>query len=113
MKEKGKYSESIMVICAYKPKEGKDEMLLEIVKNHVPILRRLGLATDKPASIMKAANGTIVEVFEWVSEQAIEDAHKNPEVLEMWKTFDEASEYIPLADLDESKHVFSDFEPID
>ena len=113
MNERKTYAGAVMVICAYKPKAGKDAMLLEIMKTHVPILRSQGLATDRPASIMKAGDGTVVEVFEWVSQKAIEEAHKNPEVLKMWKTFEEACTYIPVSDLDESKHMFSDFEPID
>ena len=103
---------SIVVICAYRPKPGKDAELLDVVKEHVPILRRLGLATERTVHIMKAGDGTIVEVFEWVSQQAINEAHQNPVVLEMWKKFDEASDPVNLADLDEAKHPYSDFEPV-
>jgi hypothetical protein len=107
-----KYNGSILVICAYKPKPGKEDDLLSIVKEHVPILRSIGLATDRVPQIMKAADRTIVEVFEWVSSKAIEEAHKNPVVLEMWNKFNDCSGPVNLADLDESKHPYSDFEPI-
>jgi len=103
---------SIFVICNYRPKPGKDKELLEIVKEHVPILRRLGLATDRTVHIMKAADGSIVEVFEWVSQKAIDDAHKNPEVLEMWKKFEAACTYENLSGLAEANHLFPDFEPV-
>jgi len=106
------YSGSILVICAYKPKPGKDGDLLAIVKEHVPILRSVGLATERIPHIMKAGDGTIVEVFEWVSSKSIEEAHKNPVVLDMWKKFNDCSDAVNLADLDESKHPYSDFEPI-
>ena len=103
---------SIMVICTYRPKPGKEKELLEIVREHVPILRGLGLATNRTVHIMKAADGSIVEVFEWVSSKAIEDAHNNSTVHEMWKKFEAACTYENIASLEEAKGLFSEFEPV-
>ncbi len=49
----------VLVIVAYRPKAGKAEMLLELTKRHTPILQGLGLATDRPAYAMRAADSTI------------------------------------------------------
>jgi len=106
------YTGSILVICAYRPKPGKEDDLLEIVKEHVPILRGAGLATGRTPHIMKSGDGTIVEVFEWVSSKAIEEAHTNPVVLEMWNKFNICSDPVNLSDLYEAKHPYSDFQPI-
>ena len=65
------------VIVAYTPKLGKDQQLLAAVKKHLAVLRKEGLVTDKPAYLMRAANGSIVEVFEWKSSEAINQAHEN------------------------------------
>jgi hypothetical protein len=102
-----------MVIVAYRPKPGMDARLAELVRAHVPSLRALGLATDRPALAMKAADGTIVEVFEWVSAQAIERAHTLPEIQQMWTQFGEACEYGTLATLPEAQQMFAHFEPLD
>ncbi len=107
-----KHEGSIIVICTYRPKPGNETELLEIVKEHVPILRNLGLATDRAVHIMKASDGSIVEVFEWVSQKAIDDAHHNPVVLEMWKKFEAACTYESISNLEESKHPFSEFKPL-
>ena len=107
-----KHEGCIFVICTYRPKPGKESELLEIVREHVPILRKLGLATDRTVHIMKAADGSIVEVFEWVSQEAINEAHKNQVVHEMWKKFEAACTYESISDLEESKHPFSEFEPV-
>ena len=40
-----------IVIACYRPKRGKDAQLLRLMAEHVPILRSVGLATDR-ASIM-------------------------------------------------------------
>ncbi len=103
----------VMVIVAYRPKEGKADRLLELTKKHTPILRDLGLATDRPAYAMRSADGTIIEVFEWKSKEAIEAAHSNPEVLKMWEHYAEACDYTPLINVKECSDLFAGFEPID
>ncbi len=100
------------VIAVFKPREGKDEALKHIVLEHVPTLQSLGLATSRPAYIMQASNGSIVEVFEWVSTDAIEKAHSHPVVLEMWKRFEEACEYGTIGELEESRMMFPGFKPV-
>lgn len=101
-----------MVIVAYRPRPGKEELLLELTREHLPILRAEGLATDRPAYAMRAADGTIVEVFEWKSDEAIATAHENPRVLAMWGRYNEACEILPLASLAEAQSMFAGFEPI-
>ena len=61
-----------VVIAVYRPREGMQEQLLAVVKEHLPILRGQGLVTDRPSVVMRAKDGTIVEVFEWDSMEAIE-----------------------------------------
>jgi hypothetical protein len=102
-----------LVICAFKPKSGLQDELLSVVEKHWRILKAEQLVTDRPRSAMQAADGTIVEVFEWKSAEAIEKAHHNPVVLALWKEFEAACEYIPLASLPESLHPFSEFTPLD
>jgi len=102
-----------MVIVAYRPKPGKDAALLELVRNHMPVLKGQGLVTDRPAYAMRAKDGTIVEVFEWKSGKAVDEAHTNPAVQAMWQKFGEACDYIPVGELDEAKGLFSAFTPID
>ena len=103
----------VLVVVAYRPLAGKEQRLLELTKEHVPILRGLGLATERPAYAMRAKDGTIVEVFEWKSKEAIATAHENPAVQQMWKRYGEACEYVPLASLKESSDMFAEFEPIE
>ena len=57
---------SIAVAC-YKPRPGHERELLDLVRNHLPPLRAEGLVTDRESVVVRCADGTIVEVFEWVS----------------------------------------------
>lgn len=100
-----------MVIVAYRPKAGCDGDLLELVKDHVPFLRRLGMATDRPALAMKGKDGVIVEVFEWKA-GAIESAHENSDVQALWARYAVVCDYVPLHELPEAKDMFAQFEPI-
>jgi hypothetical protein len=102
-----------IVIVAYKPKEGKAEALKALAKTHVPRLKNEGLVTDREAIMMEAADGTIVEVFEWLSDEAIQKAHSNPEVLKMWGEYAEVCDYVPLNTLSESNMMFAGFVPLD
>ncbi len=106
-------SQGIMVIPVYKPILGKEEELLTLTKEHVQILRFLGLATSRPALAMRAQDGSIVEVFEWVSAEAIQKAHTNPDVLAMWKRYEACCTYGKLSDLAEADNMFAGFTPID
>ncbi len=103
----------VMVIVAYRPRPGMEAWLLELTKEHAPILRGQGLATDRPAYIMRSVDGTIIDLFEWKSKAAIEAAHTNPVVLEMWERYAEVCEYVPLTGVKESSDLFAGFEPID
>jgi len=101
------------VIVAYTPKPGKEQQLLAVVKKHLQVLRAEQLVTDHPASVMRAADGSIVEVFEWRSAQAIEQAHNNPAVQALWEEFGAACDYTPLSSLAETQQMFAEFESVD
>jgi quinol monooxygenase YgiN len=102
----------VIVIVAYRPKPDREAELLELVRSRVPILKKEGLVTDRAPAIMRARDGTIIEVSEWKSREAIEAAHKNPNVLALWDKFFALCDCVPLNTLAESKEMFAGFEPI-
>jgi quinol monooxygenase YgiN len=104
--------ESVIVIVAYRPKPGKESETLELVRSRVPTLHKEGLVTGRAPVIMRAGDGTIIEVSEWKSQDAIAAAHKNPNVLVMWNRFFEVCDCIPLNTLSESAEMFAGFEPL-
>jgi hypothetical protein len=100
-----------IVIVAYKPKPGKAEALKALTKTHVSRLKKEGLVTDREAIMMETADGTVIEVFEWLSAEAIKNAHSNPEVLKMWGEYAEVCDYVPLNTLSEANAMFAEFAP--
>jgi hypothetical protein len=102
---------SISVAC-YKPRPNCEDTLMELVRNHLPPLRAQGLVTARAPIVMRAADGTVIEIFEWVSQEAIAGAHTNPVVLDLWKRFEAACWYETPSNLPEFQNMFAHFQPI-
>ena len=107
--------ESVMgrfAMVAYTPKPGQEQQLLAAVRKHVQVLRVEQLVTDKPAYVMRAGDGPIVEIFQWRSAEAIKQAHVNPAVNALWTEFGAACDYTPLAKLAETHQMFAEFDAV-
>jgi quinol monooxygenase YgiN len=102
----------VIAVVAYRPKPRKERETLELVRSRVSTLRKEGLVTDRVPTIMRSRDGTVIEVSEWKSQEAIDAAHKNPNVLAMWNKFFAICDCIPLNTLAEAKEMFAGFEPI-
>ncbi|MFO1323381.1 MAG: hypothetical protein U1F15_04885 [Burkholderiales bacterium] len=100
----------VMVLALFRPKPGKADDLMACMRDHLPVLRGQGLATDRPTTILRARDGTLIEIFEWVSQAAIDAAHANPEVGRLWERYAACCDYVTLADLPEARAMFPDFE---
>lgn len=100
-----------LVVVAYRPKTGKSEALLALTREHHGILHGRGLVTERAPAIAKAKDGTIVEVFEW-EDGAIERAHHDPVVAELWQRYADVCDYVPLRQLAESGDLFAGFEAV-
>lgn len=100
------------VIAVYRPHEGKAEELLELLKTHLPTLRSEGLATDTESVVLRASDGSLLEIFDWVSGDAMESAHTNEKVQGMWERFARVCDYATLDSLAEAEKVFAHFERV-
>jgi hypothetical protein len=101
-----------ITIAIYRPKAGKETQLLELIKEHMPILKGQGLITDRKPVVMQAEDKTIVEVFGWKSADAIKEAHTNQEVQKLWHRFSEVCDYDIPTNVKEFTGLFSEFTPI-
>ena len=101
-----------IVFALYKPHDGKDADLRRILADHVPTLRRLEMATDRPIVLVKSKNGTYVEIFEWSTPEAAGLAHHHPEVLKIWESMGKVADLAKLDSLEEISGMFPHFEPV-
>ncbi|MBL9031098.1 MAG: hypothetical protein JNM80_05265 [Phycisphaerae bacterium] len=99
-------------IAAFRPKPGMEAALLAVIADRLPLLRRLGLATDRPAINCRSSEGIVLSVSEWVSDGAIDRAHRTPEVLALWQRFEACSDYVPLTAIADVAEPFPTFDAI-
>ena len=103
---------SKIVIAIYKPHENKEHELKELISKHVPILKKHDLITHRESILVKSNNGNYIEIFEWKSNDDIEEAHKNPEVQKLWDEMETVCDFTNLESLEEIKDYFPQFKPI-
>lgn len=104
---------AVTYVAVYRPRPGKERELLELVKRHVPTLRREGLATDHPVLLLKAADGSLLEIASWKSEDSARAAHAHPVVRPLWEAFAQCCDFVALKDLAEAQREFSHFERLE
>ncbi|MBL8745946.1 MAG: hypothetical protein JNK58_06270 [Phycisphaerae bacterium] len=100
----------LISIAAFKARPGKDADLVKVIDDRLPLLRRLGLATDREEIRCRSGDGVIITISEWMDHAAIDRAHKTPEVHDLWKRFDLCAEFVKLDALAESHEAFATFE---
>jgi quinol monooxygenase YgiN len=103
----------VVSIACYRPKRGKKRALEQLMREHVKTLRRESLATRRTPIIVRAKDGTVLEIFEWKSNKAIDKAHSNRAVLAMWERFKDACDYVKVGDVAESRDRWASFAPLD
>ena len=98
-----------IVIAMNRPHEGKDAELRNLIREHVPTLRRLELITDRPALLVRARDGTYLEIFEW---RQVGVAHDHPEVARIWEAMELVADFATLSSLEEARMSFPHFTPV-
>jgi hypothetical protein len=100
------------VICVFRPLPGKEDDLRAVLRDHLPTLRNEGLVTGREPYVMKAKGGAYLEVFEWKSDEAVREAHRNPRVAALWKRFEASCTYETLSSLEEAGEMFPNFDAV-
>ncbi len=98
-----------IVIAMYRPKDGKLKELEPLVRKHFRVLKEYGLVTDRESLIGRSGDGTLLEIFEWISGEAAEKAHDHPAVAKIWEAMATLCEFGTLGQLPESKGRFPHF----
>ena len=101
----------IVVICSYKPKDGGEATLVDLLKKHQPVLKAEGLITDREATFLKSGDGVYLEIFEWASEDSARAAEGNAAVQEIWGAMAQVCDFVPLGTVEQAKTPFAHFDP--
>ena len=100
----------LISIAAFKAKPGKDAELIKVIDDRLPVLRRLGLSTDRAEIRCRSKDGVVITISEWTDQAAIDRAHQTPEVLALWGRFAACCEWLKLDSIDECREDFATFE---
>jgi hypothetical protein len=102
---------SHLVVSWYRAKPGCEDRLTECLDRHLPLLTQYALVSDRTPIRTRLSEGTFVEVFEWVSEEALRQAHAVPEITDLWAQIAEYSEPMMMDEdmLDELRDAFDSF----
>ena len=102
----------ILVICSYRTHPGLEDEARMLMARHVPLLRAQGLITDRAVVQGVAADGALVEIFEWESAEKSRSAPTIAEIGNHWKAMGAVMDFVPLAQLAECQRPFAHFEPL-
>ena len=101
------------VIAAYRPKPGKDEALRKLMREHRRTLVDANLIRPKQPFILRArSDGTLLEIFEWVSAKAADEAHRHAPIRAVWNKLAAVADFVALSDIAEAGKAFSHFEAL-
>jgi len=102
----------VTVICRFTVKPDSEKEFLKVLSRDWPNLLRLGLATKDEPTVYRHVDETggpvYFQIMNWVSRQAVDSAHTNPEVLKYWMALDPLTEERggrPKAEFPEVTHV--------
>jgi hypothetical protein len=101
---------TVMALATYKPRPGQEAALRQLIDQHLPALRELGLATDREGYLAKTKEGVFIQVFEWTSTNAISAAHEHPAIQHFWEKMILIAEFPPMGALAETQRPFPGFE---
>src|SRR4051812_9078961 len=101
-----------VVFAMYRPKEGHEAQLEQLVAEHYPTLLQYELVTDRRPIVVRAKDKTIIEVFEWRSKEGSRKAHELPAVAKIWEAMGEHGNFATLESLPEAGQDFAHFEPL-
>ena len=102
----------LISFAAFRPKPGREQELLTVIDERVALMRSLGLVTERPVVNMRAGDGTIIQVSEWASQEAIDRAHETPEVLALWRRYEECADHVMPGSLPDLADPFPCFETL-
>jgi hypothetical protein len=100
-------------IVVYKPYKGREQELVPAIVASYRDLHQRGYVTAQPAKLMKAANGSIVMIFDWKDENMKNNAQADPVIQQHWMALSKLCEFDKPMNLIECQQPFSEFEAIE
>lgn len=98
------------VLCTFRVVPGREDDMLALLRDHEAVMRELDLVTEEPSRCWRGEDGPdrpfFVKVFTWRSAEAVDAAHKHPDVQRNWEAMEPLCEERDGRPSMEFPHVF-------
>ncbi len=102
-----------ITLSAYRAKDGRADEVLPHLREEISALRARRHITSRPAAICRTARGEFLVVSEWSTEHAVDDAHADEVILEIWRRKERLVEYLAPGELAGADVPFASFDVIE
>ncbi|MEP6654874.1 MAG: hypothetical protein ABJA82_16035 [Myxococcales bacterium] len=88
-------SQPVIAMCIYRVRSGREDAFLQLLRQHWPTLRDLGLASEEESTILRGeeeGGSFFVELLPWRDDSAPGEAHKYPQVVSLWGPIEDLCE---------------------
>jgi hypothetical protein len=102
-----------VVIAIYKPDAGKEAEFMDLVRQHPGILKAEGLAGTRTPLVLQTDDGTVLEIFDWIDEDAAGKAHLSEAVQSLWAAMGEIGSFPAGKDVAAFQGTFPHFKIAD
>ena len=96
-----------IMVSAYRPYKGKEEVFKSLFFSQVAILREEGFLSDRDPWFMRAKDGTYLCFLEWKSWGVADKPGTNPKVQKLWMQFEKICSFEKPASIPEFQQMFS------
>jgi quinol monooxygenase YgiN len=104
---------SRITLSSYRARDGHADEVLPHLRDEIAALRARGHITSRRAAICRTASGEFLVVSEWSTERAVDDAHEDEAILEIWRRKEQLVEYLAPGELAGSDVPFASFDLIE
>jgi hypothetical protein len=102
-----------LTLSAYRARPGGDAEVLPHLRAEIATLRERGHITARPAAICRTADGNYLVISEWSTDTAVDDAHADTVITDVWRRKEELLEYLPPAELAGADAPFASYDLIE
>ncbi len=99
----------VIAFACYRPKPGKEYLLLQTLHRYAAALKSKGWVTTYPWTTLRTDDGYVLTIFEWTSGALMNRAFEDPSVQSYWKDIHAVADLAPVGAIGELQKTFAHF----
>ena len=103
---------SRVAIMIFRPQKDKLGELIALLKQSHSALLKFGIVTAREQILAMSVEGSVIQILEWTSKQAEEEAAVHDEIRELWMEAERLCEFQKPIEVKEFTQMFPSFEVV-